>query len=124
MKKLKKRKTYSNMSATKDAQRALLDAKIPATVRAGIEALAKGLGVAAIELWSIFVRQYIVKGVTQLFTAGVLVGSGIFLSGLVGYWSIIAFAAALPFCYGAILLLGNPKYYAITDITTKINELR
>lgn len=124
MKKLKKRKTYSNMSATKDAQRALLDAKIPATVRAGIEALAKGLGVAAIELWSIFVRQYVVKGLTELFTAIVLVGSGLFLWHIVGYWSLIAFAASLPFFYGTIMLLGNPKYYAITDITEKINELK
>jgi hypothetical protein len=110
--------------AVTDAQQAVLDAKIPETVKAGLEALAKGLGVAAIELWSIFVRQYIVKGVTELFTALVLVGSGIFLANLVGYWSIVAFAASLPFFYGTILLLGNPKYYAITDITTKINEIK
>lgn len=109
---------------TKDAQKSVLDAKIPATVKAGLEALAKGLGVAAIELWSIFVRQYVVKGVTELFTAAVFIGSGIFLSSLVGYWSIVAFAAALPFCYGAIQLLLNPKYYAITDITTKIKEIK
>jgi len=112
------------MSATKDAQKAVLDAKIPASVKAGIEALAKGLGVAAIELWSIFVRQYVVKGITELFTALVLIGAGVFLSHLVGYWSIIAFVAALPFLYGTIMLLGNPKYWAITDITKKIKEIK
>lgn len=111
------------MNTTK-AEKAVLDAKIPATVQAGLEALAKGLGVAAIELWSIFVRQYVVKGLTELFTAVVLVGSGIFLSTLVGYWSLIAFVASLPFFYGTIQLLGNPKYYAISDITDKINELK
>lgn len=108
----------------KEAEEDVMDAKIPASIKAGIEALAKGLGVAAIELWSIFVRQYIVKGVTQLFTALVLIGTGVFLIHLVSYWSLIAFALALPFCYGTILLLGNPRYYAIQDITNKINELK
>tara|TARA_B100001245_G_C22890259_1_gene428680 strand:- start:957 stop:1295 length:339 start_codon:yes stop_codon:yes gene_type:complete len=112
------------MGRTKDAQQAVIDAKIPSTIQAGLEALAKGLGVAAIELWSIFVRQYVVKGVTELFTALVLVGCGVFLTTVVGYWSLIAFAASLPFFYGTILLLGNPKYYAIQDITQKIDELR
>lgn len=109
--------------STKSAQKAVLDSKLPESIKASIEALAKGLGVAAIELWSIFVRQYVVKGLTQLFTALVLIGTGIFLIHLVSYWSLIAFALALPFCYGTILALGNPKYYAIQDITDKINEL-
>lgn len=109
---------------TKEAEKSVVDAKIPATIKAGIEAIAKGLGVAAIELWSIFVRQYVVKGVTQLFTASVLVGTGIFLIHLVSYWSLIPLAASLPFFYGTILLLGNPRYFAIQDITAKINELK
>lgn len=112
------------MSATTNAQKAVIDAKIPATVKAGLEALAKGLGVAAIELWAIFVRQFVVKGITQLFTGLVFVGAGVFLATVFGYWSLIAFVLSLPFFYGAILLLGNPKYYAITDITEKINELK
>lgn len=105
-------------------QKDIVDSKLPATIKAGVEAIAKAMGVAAVELWSIFVRQYVVKGVTELFTALVLIGSGIFLAPRVSYWSLIAFAAALPFCYGTILLLGNPKYYAIQDITKKIKELK
>lgn len=101
-----------------------VDSTLPASIRAGIEALAKGLGVAAIELWSIFVRQYIVKGITEVFTALVLIGAGIFVAHQLGYWAFIPLAAALPFCYGAIMLLGNPKYYAIQDITKKIEELK
>jgi hypothetical protein len=112
------------MSEITDAQKAVLNAKIPESVQAGLEALAKGLGVAAIELWSIFVRQYVVKGLTELFTGLVIVGFGVFLATVFGYWSLIAFAASLPFFYGTILLLGNPKYYAITDITAKINEIK
>ena len=100
------------------------EAELPQTIRAGVEAIAKGLGVAAIELWSIFVRQYVVKGFTEVFTAVVLIGAGIFLAVHIAWWALIPFAGALPFCYGAILLLGNPKYYAIQDITRKIKELK
>ena len=106
------------------ATKAVLDAQLPNTVRAGLEALAKGLGVAAIELWSIFVRQYIVKGLTEVFTALVLIGAGIFIAFQANYWAIIPLVLALPFCYGAIMLLGNPKYYAIKDITNQIKELK
>lgn len=100
------------------------DKNLPSTIRDGIEAIAKAMGVAAVELWTIFVRQYIVKGITEVFTAGVLIGAGVFLAYKTGYWAIISFAAALPFCYGAILLLGNPKYYAIRDITNRIKQLK
>lgn len=106
------------------ATKAVMESEIPSSIREGIEALAKGLGVAAIELWSIFVRQYIVKGFTEVFTALVLIGAGIFLAFVAGYWAIIPLALALPFCYGAIMSLGNPKYYAIQDITYKIKELK
>lgn len=105
-------------------EKSIVDAKIPATIKAGIEAIAKGLGVAAVELWSIFVRQYVVKGLTELFTALVLVGSGVFLIHLVAYWSLIPLGLSLPFFYGTIMALGNPKYWAIQDITRKIRELK
>lgn len=104
--------------------KAVMDAKLPESIKAGVEAIAKAMGVAAVELWSIFVRQYVVKGITEVFTALVLIGSGIFIAFQVGYWALIPFAIALPFCYGAIMLLGNPKYYAINDITKKIKELK
>lgn len=106
------------------AQDKILESQLPATIKAGVEAIAKGLGVAAVELWSIFVRQYVVKGITEVFTALVLIGAGVFIAFQAGYWALIPLTLALPFCYGAIMLLGNPKYYAINDITKKINELK
>lgn len=112
------------MSATTDAEKAVLEAKIPESIKAGIEALAKGLGVAAIELWSIFVRQYVVKGLTEAFTAISLYLFAWFMYGVVGWWALIPTAIAHVFVYGAIMLLGNPKYYAITDITAKIKEIK
>ncbi len=110
--------------STKSAQKVVVDSQLPSTIKDGVEAIAKGLGVAAIELWSIFVRQYVVKGLTQVFTALVLIGAGIFIATQFQYWSLIAFGLALPFCYAAIMLLGNPKYYAIQDITNKIKDLK
>ncbi len=106
------------------ASESVMNAELPSTIKAGVEAIAKAMGVAAVELWSIFVRQYIVKGATEVFTALVLIGAGIFLAKQAGYWALIPLTLALPFCYGAILLLGNPKYYAINDITKKIKELK
>jgi hypothetical protein len=102
----------------------IMAAELPSTIKAGVEAIAKAMGVAAVELWSIFVRQYIVKGITEVFTALVLIGVGVFLAKVAGYWAFVPLALALPFCYGAIMLLGNPKYYAINDITKKIKELK
>ena len=104
--------------------KSIIEAELPATIKAGVEAIAKAMGVAAVELWSIFVRQYIVRGLTEVFTALVLSGVGVFLVTKSTYWALVPFALALPFCYGAILSLGNPKYYAIKDITNKINELK
>ena len=109
---------------SKDINKQIIDAKLPDSIKAGVEAIAKAMGVAAVELWSIFVRQYVVKGLTELFTALVLIGTGIFIATQVGYWALIPLAIALPFCYGTIMLLGNPKYYAINDITKKIKELK
>lgn len=100
------------------------DSKLPLTIKSGVEAIAKGLGVAAVELWSIFVRQYFVKGVTELFTAISLSAFAWALHGKIGWWALLPTAVAHFFLYGAILLLGNPKYYAIQDITRKIKELK
>lgn len=97
---------------------------LPAQINEVISALAKGLGVAATELWSIFVRQYLVRGVTEAFTGIVLCIASYFLYGAIGLWILIPLAVALVFFYASILLIGNPKYYAIEDITGKIKDFK
>lgn len=89
-----------------------------------IDSLAKGLGVAAGELWSIFVRQYVVRGANELFTAVVLFVSAFILWGFVQFWALIPVAVGIGFVYGAIAYLGNPKYYALEDIVKKIKEFK
>ena len=97
---------------------------LPSQINEVIAALAKGLGVAATELWSIFVRQYFVRGVTEAFTGIVLCVASYFLAPYIGLWILIPLAVALGFFYGSILLIGNPKYYAIEDITGKIGDFK
>lgn len=89
-----------------------------------IDSLAKGLGVAATELWSIFVRQYIVRGLNELFTAIVLFVAGFILFQFVQFWALIPVGVGIGFVYGAISYLGNPKYYALNDIVTKIKDFK
>lgn len=101
-----------------------MSAKVPKSVQAGLEALGKGMGVAAVELWSIFVRQYIVRGLVELFIGVSLIILSVFLANAAGWWSLVPIVIAHGFFYGAIMLLGNPKYYAIQDITAKLKEIK
>jgi hypothetical protein len=97
---------------------------LPQQVRDAIEGAAKMLGVAVVELWSIFVRQYVVRGVSELFFALVIVGVSIYLQSYIGLWWLLAAAPSMILFYGAIQYLGNPKYYAIEDITKKIKSFK
>lgn len=89
-----------------------------------IESLAKGLGVAVTELWSIFVRQYVVRGANELFTAIVLFVAAFFLKDYIGFFALIPVAVGIGFVYGAINYLGNPKYYALNDIVKRVREFK
>lgn len=98
--------------------------EIPESVSKAVAAIAKGIGVAAGELWGIFVRQYFVRGITEAFTGAVLSVASYFLYPFIGLWILAPLLVALGFFYGAILLIGNPKYYALADITKRIQELK
>lgn len=88
---------------------------IPSQIAEAINAAAKLLGVAAVELWGIFVRQYVVRGANEAFTAIVLVVASYFLYPVIGLWILVPLA-------GALALLGNPKYYALEDISEKVKS--
>lgn len=97
---------------------------VPSTINEAVDAIAKGLGVAAKELWTIFVRQYFVRGITEAFTGIVLCVASYFLWPFIGLWILVPLSIALLFFYGAIMLMGNPKYYALEDITGKIQDFK
>lgn len=89
-----------------------------------IDSLAKGLGVAATELWKIYVRQYIVKGANELFTAIVFFAMAAILWQFVQFWALIPVVVGICFVYGAISCLGNPEYYALNDIVNKVKDFK
>lgn len=97
---------------------------VPESVQQALEAVAKVLGVAVTELWTIFVRQYVVRGVTEAFTGLVLCVASYFLFPVIGLFVLIPLAIALMFFYGTIQLLGNPKYYALEDIATRVQDFK
>lgn len=97
---------------------------VPKEVKNALEKIAKGVGVAVAELWSIFVRQYLVKGVTCAFVGLVLSVSAYFLKEHVGLFALLPATIAVWFYCNAILLIGNPKYYALEDLTERIQKLK
>lgn len=89
-----------------------------------LQPLADGLKVAVGELWGIFVRQFVVKGISELFTAVVLCTGAYYLQPHIEYLALIPVVLAVVLVYDAINLLGNPKYYALNDITKKVQKLK
>lgn len=96
--------------------------KIPEMVTEALQQISKLLGVAVTELWTIFVRQYVVRGLNELFTAVVLFTGAYFLKDYIHFWALIPVALGIGLVYGAISYLGNPKYYALEDITDRIRD--
>lgn len=99
-------------------------AVIGAEAKKIIDTLSKGLGVAAGELWSIFIRQYIVKGISEAFTAIVMFVAAAVLFQFVMWWALIPVAIGIGLVYGAINYLGNPKYYALNDIVKRVKNFK
>lgn len=75
-------------------------------------------------LWSIVVRQYLVKGVGELFIAIALLVAAYELRSGIGYWALIPVAVAKLFIWDAIRLIGNPKYFALQDAISRIDHFK
>lgn len=95
---------------------------LPQQVTEALNGAAKLLGVAVGELWSIFVRQYYVRGINLAFLGISTLGLSYYLKQYIGLWWLVGCLAAKVLIYFAIQYRGNPKYYAIQDITTKVKE--
>lgn len=104
--------------------KSLKEFSLPDNISKAIEAIAKGIGIAAVELWSIFVRQWFVKGMALGFTGLVLVATSAFLYQFIGLWGLIPVIPAITLFYSTIMLMGNPKYYALNDITERLKDFK
>lgn len=97
---------------------------VTAVAQKAIESVADVLGVAVTELWTIFVKQYVVRGITELFTAIILFTVAYLIKDLVHWYALIPAGIGLLFVYGSIPLLVNPKYYAIDDVYDKVKNFK
>ena len=88
--------------------------------------LAKTFNVAVSELWKIFVRQYVVKGLSQAVSAVLLILFGwIMFSNRVGaenyLWApAVSWVVGVGLVYQAVQYLGNPAYFALEDLIRKV----
>jgi len=95
-----------------------------------LDPIAKGLGVAVNEVWKIFTRQYLVIGVSEVFTGIVLAGAAWGLSFLTAkslwfiFIPIVLGGLSLYYIYSAIPLLFNPQYRAMNEIIEKIKDFK
>lgn len=92
-----------------------------------LDPLAKTLGVAVTELWKIFCRQYLVKGVSQLFSGIIFIIGAIFMGIYlvpISNWLIIAVIGvsiwSILFIHSSIPYLFNCSYYALDDLMDRI----
>ena len=91
-----------------------------------LQPIADTFKVAVTELWKIFVRHYVVRGVSELFTALILIViAGAVWDGFTTnekYWAIAPLLVGVVFIYDAIQLVGNPQYYALDEIIKKVKN--
>lgn len=93
---------------------------IPEKIQEALEAVAKGVGIAATELWKIFARQYFMYGVANAFGGVSATIAAFALRKEIGLWFLVPLAGAHLLFYWAIMMMGNPKYYALNDITNRV----
>lgn len=103
-------------------------ADIPEHLRKGMESIAKGLGVAVTELWTMFVMQYFWRGIayavlTLIPTTLIMMKYGPFFWESMWPWVAAIIIVVKGFSiYWAIMYIGNPKYYALNDLTSKLGD--
>ena len=100
-------------------------------ILATLKPVADAIGVAVSELWKIFTRQYLVKGIAQLFSGIVFSAVTYYLGKYLLVISLNYLFLVIPlviwsvlFFYSAIPLVFNPAYYAIEDILKKLKGVK
>lgn len=89
--------------------------------------LGENLGVATKEVWKIFVRQYLVRGLSELLVAatGFILAYYLHTAGGLPYQvgSAVLSLASILYIKSAIPLIFNPGYYAAGNIATSLKML-
>lgn len=93
------------------------------SVLKNLEPLSKTLKSTVGEVWKIFVKRYIAKGVSELFAAIVISVISVMLLWAKHRIWILAPAGVVTFLiFDAIQLLINPAYFAMNDVIDRIKK--
>lgn len=90
-------------------------------VLSSLQPIADALKVAVTEVWKMFVRRYLAKGVSELLVAGAITAAAIYkLSS--SNWIWLPFGVALLIAFDGVQLTINPSYYAAGDIIERLKD--
>ena len=84
-----------------------------------LEPIAEALKIGVGEIWQVFYRKYLVKGLSELVVIvilGVIIYLTYHIKTVNSFTVPICTIAGLGYLFDAINLIGNPKYYALTEI--------
>lgn len=90
-------------------------------VLAGLQPIADALKVAVTEVWNIYVRRYLAKGVSELMVSGAIAAAALIKLGN-SNWVWLPLAVALLIAYDGIQLTINPSYFALNDIIERLRN--
>jgi len=102
---------------------------IPSSIEKGLGQIAKGMGVAVTELWTIFVKQYFAKGIataiiTIIPSVLIVMKYGPFFWESMVWWVVaIIVAGKILGIYWSVMYILNPHYYALEDITARLGQV-
>lgn len=86
-----------------------------------IAPLSKSLQKSAKELWGMFVKRYLAKGLAEIFLAVFInVVAYMFLWQDHKYWVLLPLGIGGVLIYDAIQLIVNPQYFAMHDVIYKL----
>ena len=89
-----------------------------------LKPIADTFNVAVKELWGIFVKRYLVKGISEVFTAILITSPCLYYFNDVDWMVQITFSIGLiisiVLVYDAIQLIFNPSYFALNEIIKQV----
>lgn len=86
-----------------------------------LKPIADKIGIAVQELWKVFVKRYVAKGVSEIVIALLLDGLAIYKLGGSNWVLIPLFLMMIPL-YDGVNLLISPGYYALKEIMRMIRD--
>lgn len=103
-------------------------ASLPSHLQKGLEQLAKGAGVAVTEIWTMYVMQYVARGVaygllTIIPSTLIIMKYGPFFWEAMWPWVAVIIIIAKSFgLYWTVMYLLNARYYALNKLVQQVGD--